>query len=146
MIIANAYNSNNINENINDNKLNNPEQKTNTILNMSNNTYITEPLNKNNNKNININEEMVEIECVCDKSTYTSKEDIIQCILCHKYQHLECIYQAQYTEPYLCFNCQFKNNHFYLKWKQTILPAREIIYKKKMGRRQKFIKRRDKKV
>ena len=98
---------------------------------MSNNTYITEPLDKNNNKIINFNEEMVEIECICDKSTYTSKEDIIQCILCHKYQHLECIYQAQYTEPYLCFNCQFKNNHFYLKWKKTILPAREIIYKKK---------------
>ena len=25
---------------------------------------------------------------------------------------------------------KLKNNHFYLKWKKTILPAREIIYKK----------------
>ena len=142
---TNNKNNNNINENINDNKLNNFEQKKNTIFNMSNNTYITEPLNKNNNKIINFNEEMVEIECICDKSTYTSKEDIIQCILCHKYQHLECIYQAQYTEPYLCFNCQFKNNHFYLKWKKTILPAREIIYKKKWEEDKNLLKEGTKK-
>ena len=112
---ANGYNyknNNNMNENINHNKFNNFECKKNSVFYVPNNTYASLLINRY--KNNNINEEIVELECVCDNYNYTSKKDIIQCILCSKYQHLSCIYQAQYTQPYLCFNSQFKKNHFYL--------------------------------
>ena len=121
-------NNNNINENINNNKYNKFDNKTTSIFNMSNNSFIPEYSNKYKNYN---NEENIDIECICEFKNYNSKKDLIQCILCLKFQHISCIHQAQYTTPYLCFNCQFKNNHFYLKWKKTILPAKEIIYKKK---------------
>ena len=133
----------NINENINNNKTNHSKNKTNSIFNMSNNSYISQPFN-NKNKNY-FNEENVQMECICDNKNYSSKKELIQCVLCHKYQHLSCIYQAQFTMPYLCFNCQFKNNHFYLKWKKTILPAREIIYKKKWEEDKELLKEGTKK-
>ena len=125
----NGQNKNNssINENISNNKPNNFIKKPNSLYNLSNNSYINRGINKNKNYS---NEEHIIVECICNNNNFQSKKDIIQCILCHKYQHLSCIFQAQYVTPYLCFNCQFKNNHFYLKWKKTILPAREIIYKK----------------
>ena len=120
--------NNNINENINVNESNNFENKSNALFNMSNGTYINDSRNKNINNN---NEESLQVECICDNKDYTSKNELIQCFLCQKYQHLSCIYHAQYISPYICFNCQFQNNHFYLRWKKTILPAREFIYKKK---------------
>ena len=126
-----------INENISNNKPNNFNLKPNSIYNMPNNNYINRDINKNKNYS---NEEHIIIECICNNYNFNSKKDIIQCILCHKYQHLSCIFQAQYTTPYLCFNCQFKNNHFYLKWKKTILPAREIIYKKQWEDNKELLK------
>ena len=80
---------------------------------------------------INLINEYLEVDCICDNKNYESKNKIIKCFLCNKYQHLSCIYQAKFIKPYICFNCQFKNNHFYLKWKKTILPAKEIIYSNK---------------
>ena len=73
----------------------------------------------------------LEVECICDDKNYLSKTQLIQCFLCQKYQHLSCIFQARYIKPYICFNCQFKYNHFYLRWRKTVLPAKEIIYSKK---------------
>ena len=124
-------NNNNCNENLNNNKTNNYENRTNTIFNMSNNVYTSQSSNKNIFNNDNNIQERIEVDCICDNNFYENKKDIIQCFLCHKYQHLSCIYQSQYITPYICFNCQFINYHFYLKWKKTILPAKEIIYKKK---------------
>ena len=80
---------------------------------------------------VNLINEYLEIDCICENKNYDSKNKIIKCFLCHKYQHLSCIFQAKFIKPYICFNCQFKNNHFYLKWKKTILPAKEIIYSNK---------------
>ena len=71
------------------------------------------------------------IECICDNKNNESKSKLIKCFLCHKFQHLSCIYQAKFIKPYICFNCQFMNNHFYLRWKKTIIPAKEIIYSNK---------------
>ena len=73
----------------------------------------------------------LEVECICDDKNYLSKTQLIQCFLCQKYQHLSCIFQARYIKPYICFNCQFKYNHFYLRWRKTVLPAKEVIYSKK---------------
>ena len=84
-----------------------------------------------NSKNYPYHKEKLDIECICDKQNYSSKNDLKQCILCHKYQHKSCINLAQEISPYLCFNCQFKHNHFYLRWKKTILPAKEFLYQKK---------------
>ena len=94
-----------------------------------------------NNKNYHL-QEKIEIECICGKPNQIifSKNDLKQCILCKKYQHKLCIHQAQYITPYVCFNCQFKNNHFYLRWKKTILPAQELIYKKKWEDDPKLLK------
>ena len=85
--------------------------------------------------NNSINNTFCEIDCICDNKTYISKTQIIQCFLCHKYQHISCIFQAKYVKPYICFNCQFRNNHFYLRWKKTILPAKEVIYSKKWAKK-----------
>ena len=90
--------------------------------------------------NYNYNKEKVELDCICDKQYYSSKEELKQCILCNKYQHKICINAAQYISPYLCFNCQFKNNHFYLKYEKTVLPAQEFIYKKKWEDDPSFLK------
>ncbi len=105
----------------------------NTLINTFNayNPKISNNFNMQYSKNFFLNQEKLELECICDKQTFESKNDLKQCILCHKYQHIECIHQAQEITPYLCFNCQFKNVHFYLRWKKTILPAKEFIYKKK---------------
>ena len=84
-------------------------------------------LNIKKEKN-NIINEYSEIDCICDNKNYDSKSKIIKCFLCHKFQHLSCICQGKFIKPYICFNCQFKNNHFYLRWIKTILPAKEIIY------------------
>ena len=89
-----------------------------------------------NNK---LNNDLCEVECICEVKSYISKTQIIQCFLCHKYQHITCIYQAKYIKPYICFNCQFRHNHFYLRWKKTILPAREIIYQKKWAKKQNLL-------
>lgn len=125
----NNLNENNINNNIN-NRFNNINNKNSSIFNMSNNEYISTPKNTYMNNNIpNNNEEKIEIECICSNNIY-SKFDMIQCLLCNKYQHISCIFKAKDILPYVCFNCQFKNNHFYLKWKKTILSAKEVIYKK----------------
>ena len=78
--------------------------------------------------NINLNNSFCEMDCICENKSYLSKSQIIQCFLCHKYQHISCIFQAKYIKPYVCFNCQFRYNHFYLRWKKTILPAKEVIY------------------
>ena len=61
----------NINENINNNKTNHSKNKTNSIFNMSNNSYISQPFN-NKNKNY-FNEENVQMECICDNKNYSSK-------------------------------------------------------------------------
>ena len=89
-----------------------------------------------NNK---LNNDLCEVECICEVKSYISKTQIIQCFLCHKYQHITCIYQAKYIKPYICFNCQFRHNHFYLRWKKTILPAKEIIYQKKWAKKQTLL-------
>ncbi len=47
------------------------------------------------------------IECICDNKNNESKSKLIKCFLCHKFQHLSCIYQAKFIKPYICFNCQF---------------------------------------
>ena len=86
-----------------------------------------------------LNNVLYEVECICDNKEYLSKSQIIQCFLCHKYQHISCIFQAKYIKPYICFNCQFRNNHFYLRWKKTILPAKEIIYSKKWAKKQTLL-------
>ena len=93
----------------------------------------------NNLGNNKLNNDFCEVECICEVKSYISKTQIIQCFLCHKYQHITCIYQAKYIKPYICFNCQFKHNHFYLRWKKTILPAREIIYQKKWAKKQALL-------
>ena len=93
------------------------------------------PIQYKNNvqyKNINNNQQKkIEIICVCGNNKYRTVNEIKQCILCKKYQHISCIYQSKELTPYICFNCQFENNHFYLKWIKTILPAKEFIYKKR---------------
>ena len=89
--------------------------------------------------------EYVDIECICDNKKYDPNNKLIQCFLCHKYQHLSCIFQAKYIKPYICFNCQFKNNHFYLRWKKTILPAKEIIYSNKWIKDKSLLKKGKKK-
>ena len=89
-----------------------------------------------NNK---LNNDFCEVECICEVKSYISKTQIIQCFLCHKYQHITCICQAKYIKPYICFNCQFRHNHFYLRWKKTILPAKEIIYQKKWAKKQTLL-------
>ena len=94
---------------------------------------------------INLVNEYLEVECICDNKNYESKNKIIKCFLCHKYQHLSCIYQAKFIKPYIRFNCQFKNNHFYLKWKKTILPAKEIIYSNKWIKDKALLKKGTKK-
>ena len=99
-------------------------------FNVSNNQYISQPQNRNNSNANNNIDSKIDIECICYNNSF-SKTDIIQCLICGKYQHISCIFKAKNILPYVCFNCQFKNNHFYLKWKKTILPAQEIIYKKK---------------
>lgn len=81
-----------------------------------------------NNKEEDLTNEILDIECICENTSYKPKNKLIKCFLCNTYQHLSCINQAKFIRPYICFNCQFKNNHFYLKWKKTILPAKEIIY------------------
>ena len=86
-----------------------------------------------------LNNDLCEVECICEVKSYISKTQIIQCFLCHKYQHITCIYQAKYIKPYICFNCQFRHNHFYLRWKKTILPAKEIIYQKKWAKKQTLL-------
>ena len=93
----------------------------------------------NNLGNNKLNNDFCEVECICEVKSYISKTQIIQCFLCHKYQHITCIYQAKYVKPYICFNCQFRHNHFYLRWKKTILPAREIIYQKKWAKKQALL-------
>jgi len=93
----------------------------------------------NNLGNNKLNNDFCEVECICEVKSYISKTQIIQCFLCHKYQHITCIYQAKYIKPYICFNCQFRHNHFYLRWKKTILPAREIIYQKKWAKKQALL-------
>ena len=80
------------------------------------------------------------MECICENKSYLSKTQIIQCFLCHKYQHISCIFQAKYIKPYICFNCQFRHNHFYLRWKKTILPAKEVIYEKKWAKEEVLLK------
>ena len=90
--------------------------------------------------NINLNNSFCEMECICENKTYLSKTQIIQCFLCHKYQHISCIFQAKYIKPYICFNCQFRHNHFYLRWKKTILPAKEVIYEKKWAKKEELLK------
>ena len=87
------------------------------------------------NRNNSLNNTFCEIECICDNKNYLSRTQIIQCFICQKYQHISCIFQAKYSKPYICFNCQFKNNHFYLRWKKTILPAKEVIYSKKWAKK-----------
>ena len=87
------------------------------------------------NRNNSLNNTFCEIECICETKNYISKTQIIQCFICQKYQHISCIFQAKYSKPYICFNCQFKNNHFYLRWKKTILPAKEVIYSKKWAKK-----------
>ena len=89
--------------------------------------------------NDKLNNSLCEVECICGVKSYISKTQIIQCFLCHKYQHITCIYQAKYVKPYICFNCQFRNNHFYLRWKKTILPAQEVIYSKKWAKKQNLL-------
>ena len=93
----------------------------------------------NNLGNNKLNNDFCEVECICEVKSYISKTQIIQCFLCHKYQHITCIYQAKYIKPYICFNCQFRHNHFYLRWKKTILPAKEIIYQKKWAKKQTLL-------
>ena len=90
--------------------------------------------------NINLNNSFCEMECICENKSYLSKTQIIQCFLCHKYQHISCIFQAKYIKPYICFNCQFRHNHFYLRWKKTILPAKEVIYEKKWAKKEVLLK------
>ena len=90
--------------------------------------------------NINLNNSFCEMECICENKNYLSKTQIIQCFLCHKYQHISCIFQAKYIKPYICFNCQFRHNHFYLRWKKTILPAKEVIYEKKWAKKEVLLK------
>ena len=55
-------------------------------------------------------------------------------------KHISCIFQAKYIKPYICFNCQFRHNHFYLRWKKTILPAKEVIYEKKWAKKEVLLK------
>ena len=90
--------------------------------------------------NKDFNNTFCDIECICDNNNYLSKTQLIQCFLCHKYQHISCIFQARFIKPYICFNCQFKNNHFYLRWKKTILPAKEVIYSKKWAKKPNLLK------
>ena len=90
--------------------------------------------------NINLNNSFCEMECICENKSYLSKTQIIQCFLCYKYQHISCIFQAKYIKPYICFNCQFQHNHFYLRWKKTILPAKEVIYEKKWAKKEVLLK------
>ena len=89
---------------------------------------------------INLNNSFCEMDCICENKSYLSKSQIIQCFLCHKYQHISCIFQAKYIKPYVCFNCQFRYNHFYLRWKKTILPAKEVIYEKKWAKKEELLK------
>ena len=89
---------------------------------------------------INLNNSFCEMDCICENKSYLSKSQIIQCFLCHKYQHISCIFQAKYIKPYICFNCQFRYNHFYLRWKKTILPAKEVIYEKKWAKKEELLK------
>ena len=127
-IRAKENNNNNLIENniMNNSYTNRPT----SFFNMPNNLYASPPQNRYNNYNSNNNiENKIEIECVCNYNNYV-KNGMIQCLLCGKYQHTDCIFKAKDILPYICFNCQFKNNHFYLKWKKTILSAQEIIYKK----------------
>ena len=92
------------------------------------------------NKKNNHPRKTVEIECICNNKNSSVQNDLIQCILCHKYQHKSCIHQAGKLSPYICFNCQFKNNHFYLRYIKTILPAQEFIYKKQWEEDPSFLK------
>ena len=101
--------------------------------------------NNTDSQDINNSIECIEIECICDNNTYEPKNKLIKCFLCNKYQHLSCIFQAKYIKPYLCFNCQFRHNHFYLRWKKTILPAKEIIYSNKWVKDKSLLKKGRKK-
>ena len=101
--------------------------------------------NNTDSQDINNSIECIEIECICDNNTYEPKNKLIKCFLCNKYQHLSCIFQAKYIRPYLCFNCQFQYNHFYLRWKKTILPAKEIIYSNKWVKDKSLLKKGRKK-
>ena len=119
-------------------------------MNSKNINNIISPINNyNNNNNYNSQfgqknyhnfKEKFEISCICDKSYFCPKNDLKQCILCRKYQHKSCINQAKEITPYICFNCQFENNHFYLRWKKAILSAKEFIYKKKWEEDPSFLK------
>ena len=111
---------------------------------------IISPINTYNNNNSfsaqivpknyhHFNEKLL-ISCICDNSNFCPKNELKQCILCRKYQHKSCINQAKEINPYICFNCQFENNHFYLRWKKAILPAKEFIYKKKWEEDPSFLK------
>ena len=137
----NANNNNFINQasffNNSVNQYMNPyNRQINTISNYNNIKNILNPIYNNNNTQFNSqnylnHKENVELNCICDNKNYISKNDLMQCILCNKYQHKECINQAKEIIPYICFNCQFMNNHFYLRHIKTILPAKEFLYKKK---------------
>ena len=87
---------------------------------------------------------ILDIECICNNKNYSSQNELIQCILCHKYQHISCIHQAKNLSPYIWFNCQFKKNHFYLRYIKTILPAQVFIYKKQWEEEPLFLKKRTK--
>ena len=146
-----AHNHNNINKNMN---LSVPLVPNYMNFHNNNNNYLSQPklfkdkfsinnpylynqqmsLQYNFNipfKNINNNQQKrIEILCICGNNKYKGLNEIKQCILCKKYQHISCINKSKELTPYICFNCQFENNHFYLKWIKTILPAKEFIYKK----------------
>ena len=142
------YNNNNNNNFINQNRIfnnnnfmmnqymNSYNPQINGIPTYSNVNRMINPINNFNNYNQQYTaknyqqKEKLEIECICFNNNYSSKKELKHCILCKKYQHKACIHQAQYITPYICFNCQFIYNHFYLKPRKTILPAHEFIYKK----------------
>ena len=111
-------------------------QQINAMSNFHNTQNIINPIYSNSNnqfgsKNHLNYKENIELDCICENQNYISKNELMQCILCNKYQHKECINKAKEIIPYICFNCQFMNNHFYLRHIKTILPAKEFIYKKK---------------
>ena len=142
------YNNNNNNNFINQNRIfnnnnfmmnqymNSYNQQINSIPAFSNVNRMITPINNFNNYNQQYTsknfqqKEKLDIECICFNNNYSSKKELKHCIICKKYQHKACIHQAQYITPYICFNCQFIYNHFYLKPIETILPAHEFIYKK----------------
>ena len=133
---TNLFNNNNFSLNQYMNPYN---QQMNAISNYNNNiNNFTNSINNfNNNYNAQFGsknylrfKEKFELDCICNNQNYISKNELKQCIICNKYQHKQCINQAHTIIPYICFNCQFKYNHFYLRPKKTILPANEFIYKK----------------